>query len=394
MDEKEFKTLLFLECIKNQFTDSFLEKGVIRFGLPSEWAKIDGDSRGDYLEGAYAIKKSPSLNDIRRILSLRPNSTYKEKDGLTYFYSEDVTSMRTYCLYGLNDRDLVMNEKRSQDHLFHLSGKVPREYFENLYPRITKESYQSMPKEERPMLLMIRPDMFYKRLTQELLSVGLMEDEFIFAPVNYYDVNKGIPGVPMPYELFCKSDKYSEQHEIRVVITSLRPEIRSFFESNNGILELGPMKDITTLSEFYFDDICVEERGNKLNYSLATPIKYVLDETVENNLAIIQLALSDELPQSPMTIKEIEDYIQPIIEIIEGKFGARYNRVMHTVTISNGITYNFHSAAMKVLEHYNIYMLDHDLKGAKECIDKMKHFFPYIDTGDYFSSYYKAINSQ
>ena len=389
-----FRTLLFLECLPNKYVDAFLKKGVIRFGLPSEWASINGDSRGDYREGVYAIKKSTNTTDIQKNLSFRPNSTVQIKDGQTFYYSNDVRSMRTYCLYGLNDKDLVKNEKRSQDHQFHLSGKVPKSYFHNLYPHISKEVYHSLPEEERPMLLMIHPNIFYDRLTKKLLSMGLTTNEFIFGPVNYYDANEGIPICPMPYELFWKSNNFSEQHEIRVVITSLRPEIKYLFDSNDGIIELGPMTDITTVSEYYFEDIEVEERGSKLLYSLATPEEYVLDETIENNLTLIRMALADELPESPMTIKEIEDYIRPFVEIIETKYGAKYNWNLHLVTLSDGKTYNFNSSAIKHLEHYNTYIIEHDLKGAKECIDKIQHFFPYINMGNYFSSYYKTIENE
>lgn len=389
-----FRTLLFLECLPNKYVDAFIGKGVIRFGLPSVWASINGDSRGDYREGVYAIKKSTNTTDIQKMLSLRPNSTFQIKNGQTFYFSNDVRSMRTYCLYGLNDKDLVKNNKRSQDHQYHLSGKVPKSYFHNLYPHISKEAYHSLSEEEQPMLLMIHPNKFYERLTKKLLSMGLTTNEFIFAPVNYYDTNEEMLIYPMPYELFWKSNKYSEQHEIRVVITSLRPEIKYLFDSNNGLIELGPMKDIATVSEYYFDDIEVEERGGKLLYSLATPQKYVLDETIENNLAIIREALSDELPGSPMAIKEIEDYIRPYVEIIETKYGAKYNWNLHLVTLSDGKTYNFKSSAIKHLEHYNTYMIDHDLMGAKECIDKMQHFFPYINMGNYFSSYYKAVRNE
>ena len=232
---------------------------------------------------------------------------------------------------------------------------------------------------------MIRPDVFYQRLVAKLCSMGLRADEYIFSPVNYYDDYQKLPELPKPFELFWKSGEFVEQNEIRITITSSRPHIRELFEKNDGIIELGPMKDITTVSDYYFDDMQVEERGTKLFYSLATPLHYTIEKTIENHLAVIQMALSDELPQSPMSIKEIEDYIHPITILIKERFGANYNLSSHTVTMLDGTTFGFHSAAVKQLNHYNIYISENDLQGAKECIEKIRHFFPYINMEKLFS---------
>lgn len=49
-------------------------------------------------------------------------------------------------------------------------------------------------------------------------------------------------------------------------------------------------------------------------------------------------------------------------------------------------------AGYKLLEHYNTYIIDGDIKSAGETIKKFKRFFPKYDMGDYFSAYYKALD--
>ena len=45
----------------------------------------------------------------------------------------------------------------------------------------------------------------------------------------------------------------------------------------------------------------------------------------------------------------------------------------------------------KILEHYDTYIHDGDIKNAGETIKKFNHFFPSYNMGNYFSAYYKAI---
>ena len=299
--------------------------------------------------------------------------------------------MRTYCLYGLNDSDLIRRDRRSQDHKFHGAGVVPKTYFKNLYPHVTEENYHSISVDDRPVLLIIQPDAFYGKLMDYFDLYGMKyQTDFLFMPVNYYDSESlGIFCVEdAPLELFFKSSDYSEQNEVRLVITSDKPEIINIFEENYGVIHLGEMTDVASISDYYFDDMQVEERGTQLYYSLSEPI--VRDATESDMIGWLMQILADEMPHSPMSVNEMKEELLKC-EVALRDFNVIYDSKSNVIITSNGKKYNLDNVAVKILNHYNDYMIEGDLISAKACIDKIHKFFPNLSMGDYFSGYYRAI---
>ena len=387
------KTLLFLKCIDRRYATQFISKGTIRLSKPREWTIIKESSRGDVYEGVYAKCPNKGPFDIKRIQGLRKDSRSILCDDFMLFYSDSVLNMRTYCLYGLNDRDLIRRDRRSQDHKFHGAGVIPKAYFQKLYPYVTEENYFSIPEDNRPVLLIIKPDVFYRKLIEYFSTYGMQyQTDFLFMPVNYYDSNNSnlFCVEKAPFELFFKSSDYSEQNEIRLVITSDRPEIVKIFEENDGIIHLGDMTDVASISDYYFDDMQVEERGPQLYYSTSKPI--VKDATEDDMIGWLVQILSDEMPKSPMTISEMKK------ELIECETALRdynvyYDKKRNVIITSKGEKIKVDNVAVRILNHYNDYMIEGDLNGAKECIDKIHEFFPKLSMGDYFSGYYRKIES-
>lgn len=123
-------THLFLVCLQERYAKDFLERGVIRFGQPLEWWK-KGDTdgkRGDSFEGVYASMKGHDSECYNFLRSLRNNSHSFKKGKHIYFYSDDILQMRAYCMYGVHDTSVHLNDRRSQDHKFHKNGSIPLSY--------------------------------------------------------------------------------------------------------------------------------------------------------------------------------------------------------------------------------------------------------------------------
>lgn len=369
------RTYFFLKCLNRKYAEAFLKEGAMRFAYPSEW-KPDGTSRGDSLEGVYASMKPFSSECDRFLKGLRKGARRIKIKG-TYFYkSDDVMSCRAYCMYGLNDNNMHLNEKRSQDHRFHRAGEVSKEYFHRLFPQWTKEEYQLLDNDEKPVVLMINPVAFNDRVKKTLLDLGVHENEILFKPVTYFDYfGKPFYTVKCFEELFSKHSDYEEQSEIRIVVKTWRKEVKELFDKNNGVIKLGPIdSSVATMSDLYFEDMLVEIRGNELLYSLATP--KVEDISAELLILAVFQALADELPLAPMDIESIEEEITKYTNYLEKNFGAHYDPVTHDIEY-NGEVYNFsNKSILCLIDHYNIYLKEGDLAQAKVTIDKIHHFFP------------------
>lgn len=388
------QTYWFIKCLGLRFAKAFIERGSIRFATLASWCISDGTSRGDYMEGVFASQKGydPTLDESLR--ALRKGAISIKDNGYTFYKSNEILSFRAFCLYGLNDNNMPIQTVRSQDHQLHKLGIVKKEFFKKLFPKVTEENLELYAEAERPVVLFIRPDSFVSFVTEKLLDKGVKEEEIFIRPISYIDYyNKPFIIGKKPEELFVKRVDYSEQSEVRVVIDTHREEVRALFDKDS-VIELGPIPEsVAFISDYYFKDLSVEIRGNKLFYELARPQVYHIDDVDDVSLLnVLQQALSDELPGAPMSIERIEDEMNKILQILTLRdANASYSRETTTIHYK-GKSFNLGSrAAYKILEHYNNCILDKDIYGAGETIIKFKHFFPMLDMGDYFSTYYKAL---
>ena len=309
------RTLLMLKCLEHKYAKAFIDTGAMKFATPSSW-KPDGTTRGDVLEGVYASQRRRDKEQDRFLKSLRKAPYTIRQNGFIFYKSRPIVEFRAYSLYGLNSENMHMQTFRSQDHRFHKVGCVKKEFFQKLYPGITKESIDAMG-DERPAVMIITPDKFCERVASKLIEMGLRKEEILIGPV-FYTNNFRKPFIIFnePEELFSKDISYSEQSEIRIAVDTRREEVRELFEKTNGIIEIGPIDEsIATLSEFYFDDMIVEERDNKLLFNLARPQHYDYIDDV-SLIVILQQALSDEMPEAPMSIEAIEDTMDKILALL------------------------------------------------------------------------------
>lgn len=336
-DKIEFPPLMLLRCTTLNYAHKFLETGNIRFAKPNEWIEafeIDGKGRGDISEGAFA---SCSKNDkfaMRFYNQYRPNVecryiNFEQEECI--FQSKNVLNMRAFCLFGLND-SIFTEKSRAENHKWYPYGKITKQYFSDflsgLYG-VNETNYETLSDDKKPALIFINnPYIFFERVRKFFESIGLNKDEYIISPVTYFEKNKSFfVESQMPYELYLKDKSFEYQSEIRIVITSQRPEILSFFEKNNGIVELGCMNDIASVSDYYFNDIVMQKRDDTiiLNLPKTKETKIVL---ADHWMYAIYVILKDEAYH--LLFKDdtvIEEEIHKIESILFEDFGIVYDRV-------------------------------------------------------------------
>ena len=378
-----------LKCLEYKYAKAFIEFGTMKFATPSSW-KPDGTTRGDVLEGVYASQRGLDKELDQFLKSLRKEPYTLRQNGFTFYKSKPIVQFRAYCLYGLNSDNMHMQTFRSQDHRFHKVGCVKKEFFQKLYPGITKDLIDVMG-DDRPTVLIITPDKFCERVASKLIEMGLRKEEILMGPVFYTNTfRKPFIIFNEPEELFSKDISYAEQSEIRIAVDTRREEVQKLFEKTNGIIEIGPIDEsIASLSEFYFDDMSVEERDNKLLFNLARPKynDYIDDVSL---IMVLQQALSDELPEAPMSIEAIEDTMDKILNLLRQRDPDVVYDKETNIFCFNGIGYDLGTvAAYKMLAHYNNYVIEGDFEAAGAAVEKFKHFFPKYNMDEYFGAYYK-----
>ena len=93
-----------------------------------------------------------------------------------------------------------------------------------------------------------------------------------------------------------------------------------------------------------------------------------------------------------MTISEMKKELMEC-ETALRDYNVYFDKKTNVVITSKGEKIKLDNVAVRILNHYNDYMIEGDLNGAKECIDKIHEFFPNLSMGDYFSGYYRKIES-
>lgn len=278
-----------------------------------------------YLEGVFANVNELDEIPIYFFKTMRPNVKVDKNPigGYYFFRSEDVLNMRTYCLFGLNDT-MFPEKVRAEDKKLYPTGRISNKYFCDLYPEVIKDNYDFLKPDKKPVLLMIKnPNEFFNRIRTFLHNFGLNDSEYIILPVGY--VNKYeefMVGDPMPGELFTKDAAFSDQSEIRIVITSTRKEIIDKLNECSGIVDIGIMKDIADYEEYYFKDFVMQLRGNDLMFELPKPIETKIDDPLQL-IGFIHRTLRDELPEPP---EDSDEYISQIIENLENQFNIIFDR--------------------------------------------------------------------
>lgn len=223
---------------------------------------------------------------------------------------------------------------------------------------------------------------------RKLKEIGVREDEILFQPVTYRDLrNTDYFSEPSPVELFNKDVSYSEQHEIRCVVCSNRPEIQKHFEERKGVIELGEMKDAAFAMDYFFKDMALQARDKHLLFELSKPVEIPLND-VDELIAVIGITLSGKNPAA-QTIPKMEELIAGVAERLDKEFGAHYDPETVTVRKADGSVETLGGAAYQLLYDFQTLYSEEDEDAMADYIAKFRHFFPGYRTNA-FDAYYAS----
>lgn len=376
------KPILLLRCTTLNYAKKFLETGNLRLAKPQEWIKeasINGEGRGDSLEGTFAACHESNSSFIDEVLSTNPHATYKTIANRCFFHRKHVLELRTFCLFGVND-DLFTSRDWNAQHKKLPIGTISLDYFQDFYKDITESEYDSLPDNKKPVVIMIyNPDAFFERIRKFFVGQGIDENSIIISPVNYIDMSSdfNVHEEP-PAELFLKSERFRNQCEIRIVINALDEKTVKILDHENGIFDIGSLSDIAEIYTYYFHDLQIQTDGNEMYIVLPKPVTEKITDP-QTLIGYIMLALRDEIPQC-QNLDDTQQFISDLCDTLEREYGFKCDRENYLFTEpQTGQTYSpdwNHICAVLASHAYNHYIED-DYKKALDLYSRAIKYAPH-----------------
>lgn len=318
-----FSTHILFKCLQKKYANDFL-KGKFRFNQPKAWIEMEKNGnkgQGDLLEGVSLATNEDDNSTY--IETMKCNKDYENfsKDGLTYFRNKGTIELFCYCLYGLNS-NMFVNSEIDRFGKEHFIAKVEKGYFSAFAGNITEEDYFKLEEPDKPVVLFItNPNEFFNRIRIFFVNLGVPEKDIIISPIEYVDLKrKFATNIPKPYELLLKDSYFSNQSEVRIIINSTSEDLINFMNSNNNIIDIGPIEDIVSLYDNYFHDLLIEKQGNTILFTLPFPVEEELSNlTLRELLAYYIQIFNDRLPYETTT-EERHEILEGIKETIQKKY--------------------------------------------------------------------------
>lgn len=254
-----YETLFFLRCTSVKYAKEFIERGSIKFGVPRTWEEIAFSSRiigrGDPYEGTIAFSHIYDVDNLKALNDKYPDAERKLYKKRTLFKRTRSMNLPCFCLYGLNIAQFSIPRKEGWQKV---EAEIPASYFSDFVDHKTIEEISMLPDDDKPAIIVIKnTGEFRNRIEDYLVSIGCDENEIMFEFVKYMDFDKyGEEGwydfsQTEPNELFLKSDLFSIQKEVRVVVNTDKEDVLELLKSP---LEIGSMNDIAIVVERFFED--------------------------------------------------------------------------------------------------------------------------------------------
>ena len=323
-----FSTLMLFRCIKRKYAEKF-RQGQIYFGSPKTWIELEqsgNHGQGDLLEGVF-LSVNPD-DESKYIKHLKSSSSVDFFDhcGYTFFRRKDILSLRCLCLYGL--RDDSFHKKISSDGRAHYHFSIAKEYFSCFTDFKSREEAEKAEQDVQPVVIFINNfHELFIRIRSFLLSLGVKEEEIIISPVEYLDrYTCMFAVVPSPFELLLKDKSFQNQSEVRIIIDSKSPDYLRYMAENNNTISIGSLEDITSIYEYYYDDMSMERWGSKgLLFSLPKPEERQLQDLSYFELEDLLFNIlrgTVELNGIPEDWDTWDKKLKPIKDLFLTKFGV------------------------------------------------------------------------
>lgn len=314
-------------CTEYQYAKSFLDNGCIKLNTPKSWIELEkseGKGRGDLLEGIFAFTKFYDVNNVMSFKDQRQNTICESINGNVYMRSKDVLDLPCFCLFGLTDTSFK-NNYFPETNVWATTTTIGTNYFGDFYKHETRESIMSLPKHERPVVVIIQsPNKFFNKIYDFFESIGISKNEVLIKKVDY--INKSIPFIirdNFPQEIFVKDTTFKHQSEIRIAINTKNKEALHKLSQSNYIVNIGSLKEFAIIHEYYLEDMFIELRNNTLRYVLPVPETTNLDDLSQEQMVMFIKNIENGEYIEDYEKKHIQEQITNIIQYYEKRFNEK-----------------------------------------------------------------------
>lgn len=323
-------------CTERKYASSFVSNGTIKLNTPRAWinqARKEGIGRGDLLEGVYSSYPTGVISSYSYLKKLRKNIEAVRNNEITYLRSSDVIDLRCFCLFGLYNTSFEYNYFHETNKWANVSY-VKLDYFRDFYKYKSRDEINQLPDEEQPVFIIIKsPNKFFERLYSYFEKAGMSRNDIIIKPIEYLDKKQYFAvRDPAPAELFIKDQRFSNQCELRIAISTKNKKALKQLEKDDFIINIGDLSDITEIYSYYLEDMLIEFDNMTIKFNLPEPISIPFDDMTVEELQQLLLDLKYGECRSWMDNDDIEKSIEVLKQILRDK----YNLYHHYIEDSEG----------------------------------------------------------
>lgn len=252
---------LALRCMEKQYADTFISHGRLKFNTPKVWEEWSKKGRGDIYEGTLAFCNKRDSLHYEQLKNEYPEAYQYDIGNRVLLKDQRDMNLPCLCLGTVKQKTFTIP---TEPGIQKISAIIEGQYFKDFADNLTVEEVAKLPLENQPALVAIRDfDEFLERLKRKLTSMGLQESQILVQHISY--MNFSAYGGDdswmdfkreLPKELFVKSDEFSYQSELRIIINTDNPAQLKMFENP---IDIGKLSDIAIESVGYHPDGIIVE---------------------------------------------------------------------------------------------------------------------------------------
>ncbi|WP_202709659.1 hypothetical protein [Sporosalibacterium faouarense] len=270
---------------------------------------------------SFPLLDSHNILKYRKKRNIVKGNTIGE---ITYLRSDDILDMPSYCMFGLFNHSFKTQYFEETQKWADVKY-VTRDYFKDFYDYESREEIENIPEEKQPVLLIIQsPNKFFERIYNYFEKIGIKRNEVLIWPVRYLDKSKPFMTTSQfPSELFLKDKCFEHQSEVRIVINTKNKKALKKLRSENYIINIGSLHDITQIYSYYLDDMLIEMDGMTLRHNLPEPIITDFEDLPKDELLGIAINLRNGNGKQ-LGVKddnEVNSSLELIDKILKDRYG-------------------------------------------------------------------------
>ncbi len=323
-----FSTIQLFRCTKREYAEQFCQ-GKLYFGSPADWVEMEKQGnrgQGDILEGVFFSCPEDESSQLVRCMKTDISLECFSHAGLLFFRRRRVLNLRCLCLYGLHDNTFKRVAEPTGKAYYQTT--ITRRYFASFSDCKSRDEYNAINRQEQPVVVLVHnPGLFFERVRTFLYCLDVNAEEIIISPVEYLDRGvRSFAQVQSPRELLIKDMAFQDQSEVRIIINSNSKKYLQYMKDHNNIIDIGSLEDITTIYDYYFDDMSIE-RWSGIGLMISRPEKREfnirdMDFFELEDFLVSILRGTVKLTRVPENSKTWQEKLSLIIDLFKEKFGV------------------------------------------------------------------------